>query len=196
MFAETFGFKFQERKQRMLTIWEQGAPKRFEELVIRRITWKGRVLTVSVIRAFASQEATIYFKGPLRLLLPFLRPDYRSGTDPNSNHINDINQFSKDGMHAVGIAKCELDASHTAELVRDLNERQSIYKDDASQKDALLMEFARDLELLGFLGLKKTINNRNTLMVEELRKNGVKLCILSADEATTNITDLNAMKLF
>ena len=73
MFAESFGFKFQERKKCMLTVWEQGTPRRFEELKIKRIKYKGSYLTVSILKPFDSQDATIYFKGPLNTLIPFLK---------------------------------------------------------------------------------------------------------------------------
>ena len=57
----------------MLTVWEQGIPRRFEEMKIKRIKFKGVFITVSILRPFDSQDATIYFKGPLRTLIPFLK---------------------------------------------------------------------------------------------------------------------------
>ena len=73
MFVESFGYRFQERKKSMLTVWEQGIPRRFEELKIKRIKYKGAFLTVSILKPFDSQDATIYFKGPLNILMPFLK---------------------------------------------------------------------------------------------------------------------------
>ena len=57
----------------MLTVWEQGIPRRFEEMKIKRIKFKGVFITVSILRPFDSQDATIYFKGPLRTLMPFIK---------------------------------------------------------------------------------------------------------------------------
>lgn len=44
--------------------------------------------------------------------------------------------------------------------------------------------------------MKNATNTRDALLMEELRKNGVKLFLLSADVTAENITDLNALKLF
>ena len=60
----------------------------------------------------------------------------------------------------------------------------------------MLMDFAHDLKFLGLIGLKKLINFRESLVVEELRRNGVQLCILSTDSTLDNITDYNTIKLF
>ena len=46
------------------------------------------------------------------------------------------------------------------------------------------------------LGMKNATNTRDALLMEELRKNGVKLFLLSTDVTAENITDLNALKLF
>ena len=44
--------------------------------------------------------------------------------------------------------------------------------------------------------MKNATNTRDALLMEELRKNGVKLFLLSTDVTAENITDLNALKLF
>ena len=81
-------------------------------------------------------------------------------------------------------------------MLREFQERQAIYQDDKDLEDRILMEFAHDLQFLGLLGLKKLVNFRDTLMIEELRRNDVHLCLLSTDSTLDNITDFNAMKLF
>lgn len=44
--------------------------------------------------------------------------------------------------------------------------------------------------------MKNATNTRDALLIEELRKNGVKLFLLSTDSTSENITDLNSLKLF
>ena len=44
--------------------------------------------------------------------------------------------------------------------------------------------------------MKNATNTRDALLMEELRKNGVKLFLLSTDVTAENITDMNALKLF
>ena len=44
--------------------------------------------------------------------------------------------------------------------------------------------------------MKNATNTRDALLMEELRRNGVKLFLLSTEITAENITDLNALKLF
>jgi len=60
----------------------------------------------------------------------------------------------------------------------------------------MLLSLASNLELVGMLGMKNHTNNREALLMEELRQNGVKLFMLSPDEMNENITDLNSLKMF
>ena len=61
--------------------------------------------------------------------------------------------------------------------------------------DALLAHAVR-LDLLGVLGLKSATNPRDALLMEELRKNGVKVFFMSTDALSETITDLNALRVF
>ena len=45
------------------------------------------------------------------------------------------------------------------------------------------MQIAYDIVLVGILGYKNIINNRNSLVIEEIRRNGIKVFLLSTDEA-------------
>jgi hypothetical protein len=57
------------------------------------------------------------------------------------------------------------------------------------------MSLARDLNLVGIYGLQKDFNYRDTLVSEDLKKNGIKLYLLSNDSEDTVLTDINAMNL-
>ena len=57
------------------------------------------------------------------------------------------------------------------------------------------MQQASALELIGVLGFKKRINIRNSLVIDELRGNGIKLFLLTDDSYYENVTDYNAMRL-
>ena len=58
------------------------------------------------------------------------------------------------------------------------------------------MQYAQNIELLGIIGFKSVINNRNSLLLDEIRRNGIKVFMLSTEGAQINITDCNAMRLF
>ena len=59
-----------------------------------------------------------------------------------------------------------------------------------------LLQLAQNLDFLGVIGMINVTNTRDALLMEEMRKNGVKLVILSTDTTAENITDLNSLKMF
>ena len=59
-----------------------------------------------------------------------------------------------------------------------------------------LLQLAQNLDFLGVIGMKNVTNTRDALLMEEIRKNGVKLVLLSTDTTAENITDLNSLKMF
>ena len=52
-----------------------------------------------------------------------------------------------------------------------------------SSNDNLLIHFAYNVELVGIIGFKSVINNRNSLLLDEVRRNGIKVFMLSTDDA-------------
>ena len=162
----------------MITILKQGTQLRYEEQIMRRINYMGHMLTVQVVKSFSNfaTTATIYYKGPLIGMLPLIKT--------TQNYQNDIDRFSKKGIHAIAIVKKELEGEDVIDLIRILTENQSTnYKDNNSSNDQILMNIASECVMVGILGFKNIVNPRNSLVIEEIRKNGIKVFLLSTDEA-------------
>ena len=113
----------------------------------------------------------------------------------STNFESDIDKFCKECIHAIGIAKRDIETEEAVELSRILQDNSS-QKGTDDRNDAILLQLATNLDLIGVLGMKNATNTRDALLMEELRKNGVKLFLLSTDVTAENITDLNALKLF
>lgn len=192
-FAETYGYQFKIRNNRMLTIFKQGSLQRFDEMIIRKFRYMGDWLTVQVIKPFQTFQsgAKIYYKGNLRILQRMLRKN------TSTNFESDIDKFTKEGIHAIGIAKRDIETEEAVELSRILLDNyNSSSKNSDDKNDQFLLYLGQNLDLIGVLGMKNATNTRDALLMEELRKNGVKLFLLSTDVTAENITDLNALKLF
>ena len=99
------------------------------------------------------------------------------------------------GIHAYGIAKLEIDGEASGEFMRCIAENLTAYKGKTNRNEKILMQYAQDLSLLGMWGLKYIINPRDSLVIEELKKNGVKLYILDQDDTSINITDCNTLEI-
>ena len=104
----------------MLTISKQGSLERFEEIIIRKIQYQDDWITVQVVKPFKtfSYGAKIYYKGNLRIIQRMLRNNTNSFE-------SDIDRFSKNGIHAIAIAKIDIESEQTIELTRILQENSS-----------------------------------------------------------------------
>lgn len=58
-----------------------------------------------------------------------------------------------------------------------------------------MLSLARDLQLVGIYGLQLAFNYRDSLVIEDLKKNGMKLYLLSQDAEDNVLTDCNAMNM-
>jgi len=105
----------------MLTIFKQGSLLRFDEMIIRKIRYQGDWITVQVIKSFQTYQsgAKIYYKGPLRILQRMLRKN------TSTNFESDIDRFCKEGIHAIGIAKRDIESEEAVELSRILQDNSS-----------------------------------------------------------------------
>lgn len=174
-----------------MEVSQAGSTRRFEELVLRRVRYGGDWLTVQVItpEKGSQKQAKIYFKGNLRILRRFLK------TGSNSYVLNDIDKFCREGVHPVGIARKDLDLAEATELGRIIQDN-SAQENREQESDEAVLRHAQRLDLLGVLGLKSATNPRDALLMEEFRKNGVKVFFMSTDASSETITDLNALRVF
>ena len=76
-----------------------------------------------------------------------------------------------------------------------MNENQLTSKNKKSKNDKLVLSLARDLKLVGIYGLQLAFNYRDSLVIEDLKKNGMKLYLLSQDAEDNVLTDCNAMNM-
>ena len=97
---------------------------RYEELLIRRIDTDDTLLTISVLKAFQTGKSnvTIYYRGPMELILTFLNPSMVK------KFKNDVSQFQNQGIHPYAVAKRTLDEEDSSEFIRIINENQTSIK--------------------------------------------------------------------
>ena len=82
-------------------------------------------------------------------------------------------------MHTYAIGKIEIDGEASGEFMRSIMENLETKKGNLAMDECkYLMQFAQDLDLLGIWGQKYIINDRNTFVLEEIKKNGIKLFLL------------------
>lgn len=193
-FAESFDYQIMSRRKRLLNILKRGVQETYNEIIIRRITIGTETITIQAVKLLPfNSNVTIFYKGRMSILKDFLTKEIQKSCN------QDIEKFTQQGIHVFGICKCELDSENSSDFVNSIHEISGSYKGQANKNDKLLMQYASDpsnLQLIGTWGNKKVVNARDTLVIEELKKNGVKLFMLSQDETTSNLTDCNALDIF
>lgn len=70
-----------------------------------------------------------------------------------------------------------------------------IINDEKDKNEKFLLRLAKDLQFIGMIGLQVAFNYRDTLLIEDLRRNGIKLYMLSNEDYDNVQTDCNAMNL-
>ena len=69
-------------------------------------------------------------------------------------------------------------------------------KEQSMKIDSLLLKLCHGSDPLGIVGLRNSLCERNSLVFEELRRNGVKLFLMCQANTNETITDCSAMKFF
>ena len=89
-----------------------------------------------------------------------------------------------------------IDVDNAYDIGRELNDSLiSKTQGDEIKADSILSKFRGLLKLIGIIGMKNASKARDSLLMEELRKNGVKVFFISSENSHENITDLKQTKL-
>ena len=84
----------------------------------------------------------------------------------------------------------------TNQLIITLNEGVSSNKEDDKLNNLLQSLTNKRLEILGIVGVQKSIHLRNRVVIDDMILNGVKPWIVSMEVEQSHLTSLNSMRLF
>ena len=176
------------RRHKLLTIVKRSEHARYDEIVLRRVPRGGDSLTMQAIKDFSYDAGvTIYYRARLSILKDFLPRAVAKRCQA------DIDKAVQEGVHMYGMGKYEMSAEASSDFI---SEGQSAYKGAKHDKsDQLLLRYAHRMRLIGVWGAQKAVNARDGLVVEEMRRNGVKLFVLSRDDPAVDLADCNALGL-
>lgn len=196
-FAYQLGYAFKSRQSNIISIKRfsstQGYNLRFEEIVTRRLQIRNEWVTATIIKGNFGEEATIYFKGPHHIIDLMVAGSSRVDTFTKKA---EAEFYERRGMQSVAFAKRSMETSSLEILSRLLAEIKMGGSQSESELNEFLLTQASQLYLMGTLGLSPITNMRETLVLEELEKNGVKLWLFSEDTEQVNKVDYEAIDLF
>jgi hypothetical protein len=81
-------------------------------------------------------------------------------------------------------------------LIITINEGIQSTKENNKLDNLLYTLSSEKLEILGILGLQKSLHLRNRVVVDEMILNGVKPWIISKEDEQSHETALNSLELF
>ncbi|CDW78012.1 adenylate and guanylate cyclase catalytic domain containing protein [Stylonychia lemnae] len=204
MFAHTYGFEFIRRKNKVITINCQGVNERYDIVILETFPLRGQDVTVIMIKPYmtSSQGSTVYLSGPISSLYEYLG----SSEEEQQNFLRDMKEFSQCGVLPIIFAKKNLDHEQTLEFENKIRSFSSFKNPEFNEnthsisglKDIIhqcLQPFMFELQTLGTIGLQEVFNIRDSLAVQDLINNGIKVWMLSREDEAIQIINSNAMKL-
>lgn len=93
-------------------------------------------------------------------------------------------------------AKRQLTIEETNQLIITINEGSQSTRENVKLDNLLYNLTSIQLEILGVLGVQRSIHLRNRVVVDDMIYNGVKPWIVSKEDEQTHLTSLNSLRLF
>ena len=176
-----------------MTLLLQGNQERYEELgVVTTKAVMGHFMTVCAVRLQGSQAGVIYMKGSISSL-----KHYFVNKESDFQYLNQFEQkFIQSGVQAIVYSKRQLTIEETNALIITINEGIMQTTENVKLDEMLYNLASIQLEILGVLGLQKSIHLRNRVVLDEMVLNGVKPWIVSKEDEQMHMTSLNSLSLF
>jgi hypothetical protein len=149
-------------------------------------------MTVIACRLRGKQNGTLYMKGSIASLKQYL-----TNKDNTNDYLNLLeSKFINAGLNAIVYAKRQLTKEETTKLIITINEGVQSTKGNNKLDNMLFYLTSIQLDILGVIGVHRTVHLRNRVAVDDMIFNGVKPWIVSKEDEQTHMTSLNSMRIF
>ena len=115
MFANSFGYRFIYRKNKLLTIADNNIQYRYQELFYFTIKRPDNQITVQIIKPWGTKNIMMIWKGELQHLKKYIIFD---GIDFNS----ELTKYLQQGITAFAFAMRTIDEEDAELLIKQINE--------------------------------------------------------------------------
>lgn len=106
------------------------------------------------------------------------------------------NKFVQAGLKSVVYARRILTLEETNLLIITMNEGVSNTKEQNKIEQLLRALTKQRLQVLGIIGIQKSIHLRNRVVIDDMILNGVKPWIVSSEVEQSNLVSLNSLRVF
>ena len=109
--------------------------------------------------------------------------------------LEDMKRYADLGVFPTVFVKRDLTGDEAVDLEGRINEALSLMKDQDDKIESSLLSYMNDMKILGVIGTQPVYNLRDTLVLEDLMKNGVRVWVLSEDDEIQTTVNMNALRL-
>ncbi|KAG0163105.1 hypothetical protein DFQ30_000735 [Apophysomyces sp. BC1015] len=180
--ARNAGFSFVDRRGKTLTVDILGEEHCFELLNVLEFNSTRKRMSVILRRPAPWNDIVLYCKGADNVILERLD----SSEEPDQTQ-NDIDMYSKDGLRTLMLAWRTLDEAEYQTWNQQAEEAGTAIEDRARKLDAVQDTIERNLKLLGATGIEDKLQEGVPQCIEDLRRAGIKVWVLTGDKLETAI---------
>ncbi|KAG2226233.1 hypothetical protein INT45_003378, partial [Circinella minor] len=185
--ARDLGFSFLSRQGKRLTVDLLGIEYEFQLLNTLEFNSTRKRMSVIVQRPHPWNDIVLYCKGADNVILERLDESQSKDNTLLQQTQNDIDAFSNDGLRTLMLAWKTLTVEEYEQWNKEYEIASTAVENRAEKVDALQEKIEQDLLLLGATGIEDKLQEGVPQCIEDLRRAGIKVWVLTGDKLETAI---------
>jgi phospholipid-translocating ATPase len=184
--AKNAGFAFIKRKNKMLTVDILGKEYEFELLNILDFNSDRKRMSVILRRPAPWNDIVLYCKGADNVISERLDKDGQD-SDIVEKTFHDVNAFSENGLRTLLLSYRVLNKEEYENWKKEIDEASTASEKRAEKIADAQEKIEVNLKLLGATGIEDKLQEGVPQCIEDLRKAGIKIWVLTGDKLETAI---------
>ena len=180
--ASNYGFAFQHRTHTHVVVDVYGLPRTYELKGVHEFSSARK--RMSIVAVDASGTATLYCKGADDVMLQRIKT---SKSCNRSKVLEHLTMFATEGLRTLVVAKRELTQSELVQWQTRYDQASALSVDRDKALFELADEYESGMELLGATGIEDKLQDGVPDTIQQLRRAGIKLWVLTGDKIETAI---------
>lgn len=183
--AKNAGFAFIKRKGKVLTVDILGQEYDFELLNVLEFNSDRKRMSVILRRPAPWNDIILYCKGADNVIGDRLDKDQQG--DIVDETFDDISGFSENGLRTLLLSYRILDESEYEQWKKEIDDASTAAERRSERIAEAQEKIEVDLKLLGATGIEDKLQEGVPQCIEDLRKAGIKVWVLTGDKLETAI---------
>lgn len=183
--AKNAGFAFIKRKGKMLTVDVLGKEYEFELLNVLEFNSDRKRMSVILRRPAPWNDIILYCKGADNVIGD--RLDKEQEGDIVDKTFDDVGAFSENGLRTLLLSYRILDENEYNDWKKEMDDASTATEKRSERVAEAQEKIEVNLKLLGATGIEDKLQDGVPQCIEDLRKAGIKIWVLTGDKLETAI---------